>query len=370
MKHNVLFVSDVVCTYGGNFIESLKALEAEIKNRGGVALYAFPVQPKSQWLQELDTVEFFDWEYSSLKKLFDRCIEKYSIDIVHFHFVSSVKKILMSETALRQRSVSIYHLHNHFGSPKGIKGIIKSLMLYPVFDRCIKIGVSNSVSESIKRWSNKNVYTVINSIDFGRLNEINEQDNIVRLEDTVNLMIFGNHYIRKGVDIAAKAVRQLAIEKINVVLYIVASPSKHEKIKDYVLSFIDEETFNKNIKLITTRNDIASYYSKTDVFLSPSREEGFTYSVIEASYCGCEIVLSRCPGQTEIRLPDAYWINDPATDENISDEIVNAVKCALTARNSENYEEIIDKRKEYILQHYSLHRWVKDIFEIYDSNNR
>lgn len=274
----------------------------------------------------------------------------------------------MSEVALRQRSASVYHVHNHFESPKGIKGIIKSLMLHPVFDRSIKIGVSNSVSESIKRLSNKNVYTVINSINFARLNEINEQDSIMRLENTVNLMIFGNHYIRKGIDIAAKAVRQLASEKINAVLYIVALPPLHEKIKSYVLSFIDEETFNKNIKLIATRNDIGSYYSKVDVFLSPSREEGFTYSVIEAAYCGCEIVLSRCPGQMEIEMPDAYWLDDPATGKDISDEIVNAVKCALTARNSKNYGEIIDKRKEYILQHYSLHRWVKDVLEIYDSN--
>jgi len=43
-------------------------------------------------------------------------------------------------------------------------------------------------------------------------------------------------------------------------------------------------------------HNVASYYNSSDIFLSSSREEGFTYSVLEAAYCNPMIIASEIGG--------------------------------------------------------------------------
>lgn len=47
-------------------------------------------------------------------------------------------------------------------------------------------------------------------------------------------------------------------------------------------------------------NDIGHYYATMDVFVLPSREEGFSLSLLEAMVCGLPVIASDIPGNNEL----------------------------------------------------------------------
>ena len=50
---------------------------------------------------------------------------------------------------------------------------------------------------------------IYNALDFNRLAEVGEDRYIDDAPGTIRCMIMGNHYERKGVDLAAKAIQML-----------------------------------------------------------------------------------------------------------------------------------------------------------------
>lgn len=103
-----------------------------------------------------------------------------------------------------------------------------------------------------------------------------------------------------------------------------------------------------------------------DFFLSPSREEGFTYSVVEAAYCGCQVILSRCPGQEEYmkhQIPPFHWLEDPNTVDitnDLTQEILRAYKMPQGTK-----EEMVRESQKYLESHFKMNKWVEDVVKIY-----
>ena len=53
------------------------------------------------------------------------------------------------------------------------------------------------------------------------------------------------------------------------------------------------------------RNDVATYYNASDIFLSAGREEGMNYSVIEAAYTIPMVIISNIPGNPQ-DIPELF----------------------------------------------------------------
>lgn len=182
-----------------------------------------------------------------------------------------------------------------------------------------KIGVTYSVTESMKKFSSSHLFTIYNALDFNRLAEVGEDRYIDDAPETIRCMIMGNHFERKGNDIAAKAIQKI-ISGGPAKLYIVANEYFQNDLAAFLTKTIGNDSWEKYIKRLPPRNDIATYYRKMDIFLSPSREEGWTWAIDEAAYCGCQVISSKIPGQDENDVPGFCWVGNPNT-QDISEEI-------------------------------------------------
>ena len=367
MVNSILVVANVASHFGGNFIESLKMLDDSIKEKKGDMCYCFPISAKSsEWIECFKYIYFIkEYSIKELKSMFDKAIKERKIDIVHYHFLGFRESILCN-IALKNRAKSIYHFHNHVSLGKGVKRYIKRLVHKLTWSKAAKIAVSEGVAESIRTFSSNKLFVVYNGLDLKRLENVNKEEEIDDTKNACKLMIMGNHYERKGVDFAAKAVKFLNEEGILAVLYIVASPNMFDEVRKYVRIILRSNDFETYIKLIPSRNDIATYFNKIDIFLSTSREEGFTWAIDEAIYCGCEVIATDISGQRENKVPGFWWVSNPSCSLDLEQEIVRTIRLILKDNKTPMKHAIkIEKARKYIENTYSIKKWADRVIEVY-----
>ncbi len=100
---------------------------------------------------------------------------------------------------------------------------------------------------------------------------------------------------QKGQDLAIKAFAQ--INPANWKLHLVGDGPK----KNEYSNLISELGMNDKIELVGPNNQISQYYLKAQIFIFPSRYEGFPNALTEAMYMGLPSISSDCPtGPSEL----------------------------------------------------------------------
>ncbi len=358
---NVLHVMNYSASYRGNFIESLENLDSELKKDDAANIYLFCAQAKindsSVWIEEMKSrgcvAEFLTENTKDNVKLIRRLIEQYSIGLVHTHFIT-MQQFLDVRSAVPKRIPIVMHMHNH-----SVQGSFpKEIMRRFIYKRCIFLACSDSVFESIKRdYPGNEKYEIDNGVNFARLDNYSEvtEDEYGVKAGAPKFLIFGFDFFRKGVDLAVKAINDLRKDGNDYYLLISLSTnfeSVKEKIKDILGEIPDW------VKVIKARNDVATLYNYVDVFLSPSREEGLPYSVIEAGYSKCSVVLSDISAQKNLKLKYGYWFESENV-EAFKQQILKAEKEHADKLN--NLEEV----HNYMRENYALSNWSKRVVELY-----
>lgn len=203
----IVIVANLAATFGGNFIQSMKALQASDTI---LICYILPQGAKDcDWIPELTEVYYTNWSLEFLRKMWKKFNQEQKGNIVHFHFVGEGEYALRCKFIFSLAGKMIWYLHNHIGRGSGQLTWLKDLAKRYIYHDSYKIGVSNSVADSMRFYSPKHVTTVYNAMDFDRLSWIGEDHYIETSSKVIRCMIMGNHYERKGVDIAAKAMQLL-----------------------------------------------------------------------------------------------------------------------------------------------------------------
>lgn len=360
-RNNILQIINYAAIYRGNFIDSLTELGKVLAKQKRKMVYLFCNRAKNEdsiiWINEMikegKKVNFYTGNLIEDIKLTKEIIHKNRIDIIHVHFFT-IKQLLLIKTAACGEDVKIIlHFHNH---PRKITSIIGSLCRKSIYRNCYLIGVSHSVAAELKEcFPKNNVYEVENAIEFSRLDSYEDlQKKKYRIDENAFVcLMFGFDYYRKGVDVAIKAVSITRKTGLNIYLLISLSIN-YKEIKNMI-----REQFGvvpEWIVLVKARNDVASYYHLADVFLSPSREEGFCYSAVEASYCGCCVIASEIPAQRDLQLPECRWF-----ESDNAEELSNRIQDVLIANPIISEEQIIKLKKKY-----NISKWAKAIVDIYD----
>ena len=104
-----------------------------------------------------------------------------------------------------------------------------------------------------------------------------------------------------------------------------------------------------------------------DIFLSPSREEGWTWAIDEAAYCGCQVIASKIPGQDENDVPGFCWVGNPNT-QDISEEISQKI-LSLYQLSEEQKKANLDKARAYMTKEFSREKWREKILDAYNQMN-
>lgn len=356
---------DYAAPYKGNFIRSIQSLKKQFVKNGGRLIYLFPFSAQNlDWISDLrkeeENIYFIDNSFFSKKisykniKLVTDIFRKERIDIIHTHFVSYNYSLFLIKTFFVRKIYIMGHFHNEFHPPRNLMRRVRIFVVKMTFD--LIIGVSQSVAKSVKKSGIKaeKVTCILNAIEFNRL-DIFEQISLIEKNNQKIVLMFGWPFHRKGVDIAIEAIKQLNVENNNILLAI-SLAGGNDLFESEILNQLGE--IPPWIKIIPPRDDVATYYNACDIFLSAGREEGLNYSVIEAAYCNCAVIVSAIPGNPQdIPFSIKYEVEDVFQLKESIKGFINKPKAEI------NQQKIV--QKEYVSRVYDLSGWVESVIKNY-----
>lgn len=345
---NILLVADYAAPYEGNFINSIKKLEEKVIENNGKIIYSFPEKAQEiEWIVELGKtrkVIFHSRDIRSNKKMFYNEVLNENIDIIYSHFCIPRTQLAIKIVSKQTKIKLVQHYHNHYQMPENI---IKKFIFKTIFKGDLNIACSESVAKSIPY---KNTVAVPNAINFDRLDKY---EDIKLSEDNQKvILMFGFDYERKGVDIAIKAIKNIA-EKYNLVLAISVAVGK-EKIEQKIIN--DFGKIPAFVKILEPRDDIATYYRAADIFLSAAREEGFCYSIVESIYCNTNCICSNLKAQP-LEIPNLK-IFESENVEDLKNRIIELIE-------SEDFSNIDKKMesKKFVEDNYHISKWAQKVYK-------
>lgn len=232
-----------------------------------------------------------------LSSLLKNVLDKISEDKVDFAvaYHSQDRKVVMKlKSKLKNDIISVAYRQNiSLSTP-----IIGSLLYNRYFDYMIACssGVADSlIKEGIKKIK---IHVIHNTTEIPDNISTITGDNIRErfgLKDKIVLGVSSwFHKERKGFDILFKAFSQLD-EKF--VLLIIGIPKENQsEVLEYALTF---GIAKEKIIMPGFIDNIYEYYKAMDIFLLPSRSEGFSLALLEAAASGLPIIASNIPGNDE-----------------------------------------------------------------------
>lgn len=354
--------------YGGSFFQSLLMLEQKLNQDDIDMVYLFHMDTSHyDWIKDLisqgKNIYFLTGNFSKDIFTVRDILVKHNIKYIHAHF-AGLKYLFLLNVASKLYSKQTFilrHLRNH-DKPRGFVGESLRKMLNKVD---LYIGCSESVADEYKKnfkIEDRKITHVTNAINFNRLNKF---DNLKRADynissDTKVFLLFGFDYYRKGVDVVLEAMDRLVAEGHDVCLLLSLSTNR-EAIESKI-----QARFSKIpdwLRILSPRDDIASYYLLSNYFISASREEGFCNSLVESAYCERPIISSNIPGQGSLNIPHTFKF----ASENI-DELKEAMIGLMTLTDAEK-AEIVTEQKEYVIKNFDLDTWAEQITHVYKNLN-
>ena len=353
--------------YAGNFISQMLQLSQKVKELNYNFLLVLPEITKNrEWCQEIikkKTIDiiFIKNENSFLNRIKElrRLIKNENIILIHSHFGKIRKELLL--VSILEKTKFIYHAREEIIEAKNKKDKLKQKIKYHVFYKNKYVVVLNKeMKERLKDYNFdiKNLIIQPNSIDFDRMKKINKSrmqirtENQIKPQDYVVLMMGYNIEI-KGVDIAVKAMQQ--IQDSEIVLAIVMATNQEKNMEQ--IKKMCGATVPNSIKLLAPTENIAEYYNFADCFLSASRTEGFSNSILEALYMKKAIIMSDIKG--------TKWAEqfDSVCTYHVSD--AQELKERIKERKTEELIVDLEQIKQKVYQEYDVKIWAKKIANFY-----
>lgn len=354
----ILIYTNYAAPYSGNFFASMKALENELIKSNIGLIYMIPVKGKEYpWVEELKNgnnyVAYIEPSTRANLYAIKSVLIQYNILFIHTHFISR-KQLFELKVALilaRVNAPVVEHFHNHYVyNDNSVKQCLKKFLMK---NDCL-VACGSGVADSLIAGKLKNDISYIdNAIDFKRL------DNYTQLKREVpmfKILMFGFDFFRKGVDLALQACGSL-IEKYPQLRLMVCISINREYIENQIIKMFGD--MPSWVELLQPRGDIATYYHDADTFISPSREEGLCYSLIEAGYCYCPIIASQISGQIEINMPSITWCK-PRSIHDLAEKIESKINLNIKYRN-----ELANLLHKSAVENYQIDRWVREIMDYY-----
>ena len=358
----------------GNFMASLFDLEEKIKqrNKNNKMIYVFFRNTLNcEWAKEMaqnnKNIYFLSKNKIKMFMELNKIMKHNNVNILHLHYKVPIISCILLKLIFPDIKITA-HFHNmisevivkewYINILRKIKGKLKVIRNVFLCNSVIDIfcGVSEAVFLDLIhcKMDKRKCCIVDNGIDFSRLdNNVEDGKEIYNLKNKKVLMVYGRDFYTKGVDIAINAVKDI-VEKYNIVLMIVCQN------KDFVLKQIKNmlDTIPEWIIIMPPQENIAFYFKMSDIYLTPSREEGFSYNLLEAIYCGTLTIRSdhpamdrKIPGELVVRVNDVPALRQCIESAlNLSD---NDQQAALTVQ------------KEYIVQRWNIDIWSDKIINMY-----
>lgn len=365
----ILHLTDYGAPYAGNFIASLTALESLLDSNEAKTVYVLPSRASDRvWAQEMaqtHDVRFLkNGGFFSYLRQVRGLLKETNADVLHEHFIHFSEKLAawFASKTCGHRVETVLHLHNHIELPKSPLLRLPHMLYFRSVSRfvcCSESVAAHIIADGVTK---ERVRVAQNAIAFERLDCF---DSSVRaslhLPQQAKLaLMFGYNYSVKGVDLAVNAVRLLREREGLPVTLAVALSSNLEQVRLRICAELGVSDVPDWILLLPPREDIASYYRMADVFLSPSRQEGFCYALVEAAYCRTPVLASAIDAQKDLALPKSAFF--PPEDV---EALASALLRVLSEEHTASRAQALEQAGERVRQTYALSRWAERVLAAY-----
>lgn len=358
MKYNILQFS-FGDGYAGSAKMAILSSSALIENEHNVKLFVSQdsLTKKRALEKGIPIVELDSQKKISVlvKEIIKNLGEKKTDFVVAYH--SQDRKVVMKlKSKLKKEIISVAYRQNiSLSTP-----LIGALIYNKYFD--FMIACSRGVAQSlIKEGIKKNKVFVIHNTSeiIGNISEITGS----KIRDEYNLndkIVLGIsswfHKERKGFDILFDAFSKL---DERFVLLIIGIPKENQKeVYEYASTFSID---NKKIIMPGFIDNIYEYYKAMDIFLLPSRSEGFSLALLEAAASGLPIIASNIPGNDEFIEPGKNGLLF-----NISKPYELAQNILLLANDNKLSSELGISAEESFIKDYNLNRYAEKLNKFFD----
>lgn len=352
--------------YAGNFIPSLFALAKKLEKNYRV-IFSFPDKARNRfWVDFLIKnkfkVAFFSIDsnrrtITSLKKI----NKDNKVSIFYSHFISTPIVKMLSPFSHRLKMV--IHIHSDFRC--GNKRLsFNSKFKRLIFEKIIRkdasyIYVSDAMMSESK---GVNCYYVRNALSVDRIisqDRSNKSIASMFSGSKINFLTFGWSPKTKGVDIVCKAFTEMEKECQNQSkLFIVANENGKEEIVDFIKNTVNIDLVQyPNIIILEPQEDVFELYKNCDVFISSSRSEGFSYSILESLYFGLKVLMSDIDGTRWAQEFGAKTFN-----------LANCNELKILMENSILTGRFDKKINTNLLETFSISNWVEKVTTILERN--
>lgn len=367
MHRSVIHLADFASPYSGNFISALLSLQDPLRVRGLDLVLAFPQSASEcKWLREVRQkvrVELLPTQPGlHCATQIAALVRRVAGCVLHTHFckydlIASIARGLVTSD-LRV----VWHTHSPLSSSRLRR--VRSRTKYILFGRNVKV---ISVSEPILRQvlacgcKQRNAVCIENGVDLCRVARSSMTREAfaaaagVPSSDFIAL-IFGWDPFRKGVDVAIRAVELARENGLNLSLLIISGPDAMTR--DWIANRVGP--LPPFIRVIPPMQTVADLYRNVDVFLSLSRAEGMTYSVIEAMAAEKPVLISDINGQDWARGVEGAILVPPC------DIRQSAAALLRLARSSPDTFAARGARNRREAEKHSITNWAEKVCSIYD----
>ena len=279
-------------------------------------------------------------------------IKKNNIEIIHCHNAFSLKIAYLLKKFLTIKVIFTVHDTNVYSG---------KLNKYPV-DKYIAI--SQSVYKVINTFVPKNkIELIYNGVDISKFRKSYRPVN--RQADAVNIACVARVVPeKKGQDTLIKALGILKNDyKFEGFKCYFAGDIPDQKALKQLQELVTLFKLEKNVEFMGNVQQVENLYAKTDIFVLPSRYEGFGLVVVEALAAGCSVVVSKLEGPLEIVKDNEEYglIFEKDNDQQLARKLMHLI-------NDEEYRSKYSnnsKSQQYIEREYSVEKMIRTYNRIY-----
>jgi glycosyltransferase involved in cell wall biosynthesis len=169
-----------------------------------------------------------------------------------------------------------------------------------------------------------------NLVDVDLVNSKSKEDHIYFRKkiflNAIHFISVGRIEYQKGYDILIKAFFNLRSKLQNATLTIVGEGSERSKIE----ALIKELNLDDSVFLSGYSDNPYVYIKKSDIYVSSSRYEGFSNTILESLILGVPVVATNCPSGVREIVNEGYngWLVNMEGDliSNLSSKMITATK--------------------------------------------
>lgn len=359
--------------YGGNVISSLKCLSGFIKQKGGRVVWMLPKEASSRdWfsaLQDRETIIPFDrtQKVRHRARQMRHVLTENQIDVIHIHF-SDIAVPLFSSISYGARIVR--HIHSDFslGQNESTKERVMSLtkaaflrILRSVSGNVVDVCVSPVLASRFRG----GVY-IPNAIAPSHIRAVEEEEaaDSRRLlgiaDDDRCVLVFSWSPLVKGLDVAVNAIDLLNQRKENFTLLVVCGED-FSVAKRFIDSRCECGSQVPFIKYLPPVEDVSLYHAVSDIYLSSSRSEGFSTSLMEALLFERACVISDIEGTSWARAYESVFAFESGNSLLCADSLEHAAKWL----EREGTSVVLSNVSSKLNADYSIDDWCNRLYDIY-----